>query len=100
VWPSAREACDFFYSKASNQKCIADQRAMTSPGHSFGAHYRGSPVFTDFDELIQGSLKFWCLHVIGEPAEARISPPSIDRVTAHAAAHREQPCAGNGCPLF
>jgi len=55
VWPSAREACDFFYSKASNQKCIADQRAMTPPGYSFGAHYRGSPVFTDFDELIQGS---------------------------------------------
>jgi hypothetical protein len=53
---------------------------MTSPRHRFGAHYCGSPFFTYFDELIQGLLKFWCLHVIGKAAEACISPTSIDRI--------------------
>jgi hypothetical protein len=31
-------------------------------------------------ELVQGLLKFWCLHVVGEAPEAGISPTCIDGV--------------------
>jgi hypothetical protein len=54
---------------------------MASPRHSFGAHYCGLPFLGELDELIQGRLKFRCLHVISEAAKAGISPPCIDRVT-------------------
>jgi len=54
---------------------------MASPRHSFGAHDCGSPFLGQSDELIQGLLKFRCLHVISETAKAGIPPTSIDRVT-------------------
>jgi hypothetical protein len=53
---------------------------MASPGQSFGAHDCGSPFFCQFDEPIQSLLKFRCLHVISEAAEAGISPTCIDGV--------------------
>ena len=34
------------------------------------------------NELVQGFLKFWSLHVVGEAAEAGISPSRVGRVTA------------------
>jgi hypothetical protein len=54
---------------------------MASPRHSFGAHDCGSPFLGQLDEMIQGPLKFRCLHVVSEAAKAGISPSSIDRVT-------------------
>jgi hypothetical protein len=33
------------------------------------------------NELVQGFLKFWGLHVVGEAAEAGISPSRVGRVT-------------------
>jgi hypothetical protein len=53
---------------------------MASPRNSFGTHNCGSPFLGEFDEPIQGFLKFRCLHVISEAAEAGISPPNIDGV--------------------
>jgi len=51
---------------------------MAPPRHGFSAHYYGLSLLGDLDELIQGLLKFRRLHVVGEAAEADISPSSID----------------------
>jgi hypothetical protein len=54
---------------------------MTPPRHGFGAHYCSASLFGQMDKLVQRFLKFLRLHVVGESAEAGISPTSIDRVT-------------------
>jgi len=51
---------------------------MAPPRHGFSAHYRSPSFLGDLDELIEGLLKFRRLHVVGEAAEAGISPTSID----------------------
>jgi hypothetical protein len=54
---------------------------MAAPRHGFGAHDDGSSLLGPMNELVQGFLKFWRLHVVGKAPEAGISPTSIDRVT-------------------
>jgi len=78
VWPRARQTHDFFHAQTSDQECISYQRAMAPPRHGFSTHYRSPSFLGDLDELIEGLLKFWRLHVVGEAAEAGISPTSID----------------------
>jgi len=51
---------------------------MAPPRHGFSTHYRSPSLLRDLDELIEGLLKFWRLHVVGEAAEAGISPTSIN----------------------
>jgi hypothetical protein len=51
---------------------------MAPPRDGFSAHYRSPSFLGHLDELIEGLLKFRRLHVVGEAAEAGISPTSID----------------------
>ena len=53
---------------------------MAPPRYGLGAHDCGSSLLGQMNELVQGLLKFWCLHVVGEAAEAGISPTCIDGV--------------------
>ena len=76
--PRARQTRDFFHAYTSDEECVSNQRAMAPPRHGFSAHYRSPSFLGDQDELIEGLLKFWRLHVVGEAAEADISPTSID----------------------
>ena len=81
VGPRARRARNFFHSYASSQQRIADHGAMAAPRHGFGTHDDGSSLLSPMSELVQSFLKFWRLHVVGEAAEAEISPSSVSRVT-------------------
>ena len=54
---------------------------MAAPRHGFGTHDDGSSLLGPMNELVQGFLKFWRLHVVGEAAEAGISPSRVGRVT-------------------
>jgi hypothetical protein len=54
---------------------------MAAPRHGFGAHDDGSSLLGPMNKLVQGFLKFWRLHVVGEAAEAGIFPSSVGRVT-------------------
>jgi hypothetical protein len=54
---------------------------MAAPRHGLGAHDDGSSLLSPMNELVQGFLKFWRLHVVGEAAKAGIFPSRAGRVT-------------------
>jgi hypothetical protein len=61
-------------------KGIADQGAVASPGHGFGAHDGRALQNGEIDQFVQGRLEFQRLHVIGKASERGIMPAPVERV--------------------
>ena len=70
-------ADDFLDAKPVHQQSIRDQRTVTAPRHSLGAHQCHALLSCLFHELREVLRKIFCLHVIGVTAERGIAPTLI-----------------------
>src|SRR5260370_28271384 len=68
--------------QALRSQRIGDQRAMTAPGYSFGAHDSYALLLSNRFEFIQPLLEFRRSHVVRETAKRRILPAEINRIFA------------------
>ena len=59
---------------------IGDQRAVTAPRNSLGAHDRAWALPTLHHEFFQCIPEFCRLHIVGIAAETGIAPSVIDRI--------------------
>jgi hypothetical protein len=60
---------------------IRDKRAMATPPNCFGAHDCGRACFrSNVEQSLDSFLELLRLHVIGVPAERRVTPRSVARV--------------------
>jgi hypothetical protein len=76
----AIDACDFSHFNTSGQQRIRDQGTMTAPGHGFRAHNRRLLPPRKFYEIGQILPELGCLHIVGEAAEAGVTPGGIDGI--------------------
>src|SRR2546427_8692771 len=69
---------------------VRDERAVTAPGHSFGAHdYRGLEP-RKREKILECLAELSRLHVVGVRAEARISPQRVVRIAFAATASAQR----------
>ena len=71
---------DVLRADSMNQQGICDQRAMTAPGHCFGAHQCDPVLVRPLDQFFETLLKFGGLHVIRITSKGGISPACVERI--------------------
>ena len=71
---------DVLRAESMNQQGIGDERAMTSPWHSFGAHQCNPVLVRQPDQFFEALLKFWRLHVIRIPSKGSMSQAHIEGI--------------------
>src|SRR5438034_48317 len=69
-------------SPPTNQKCVCDERPMTSPRNCLGAHDGRWLGFRDSDKFLHRLLKCRRKHVISISAEAEVPPAEVRGVRA------------------
>lgn len=62
---------------ASNQECVADQRSMTTPGNSLGAHQDTALGAGELRNPFNVLVELWRLHVIRIASKREIAPAQI-----------------------
>ena len=68
---------DVFYLDLKDCKGVPDQGTVATPGHCFGAHDSRRLLGAQLDQFLQGFLKLWGLHIVGEATKRRVSPAHI-----------------------
>jgi hypothetical protein len=80
VWPRALTSYNLVHIDSADDERIRDHRAVTPPRDGLCAHDCRSPAPRQANQLLEGSVKFRSLHVIGKATEACVSPAGIDGV--------------------
>ena len=73
---------DIPYLNTTDDKGIADKRAVAAPGDRLGAHDGGTLLLGQVDKFCHGRGKLRCLHVICEAAEGSIMPAGVGGIGA------------------
>ncbi len=81
VRPHPHAAGDLAHRDPSDDKCIRDERSVAAPWNGLRAHQHDIGVPREINTPIQTSSERCRLHVVGIPAESRISPPAVRRVS-------------------
>jgi hypothetical protein len=63
---------------AANKQRVGDKSTMTPPKDGFGAHDDGNALCSKCNELHDRVLERRSTHVVGVPAEGRVSPSGAD----------------------
>lgn len=61
---------------------VRDERTVTAPGYSFGAHDHGFLLARELDEPLERLFEFGRLHIVGVTAKRRIAPAGIRGIGA------------------
>ena len=77
---TANRTHDVLGANIANQQSIGDERAVTAPGHRFGAHQCDPVLFRQVDQFLHLSLKFRGLHVIRIASKGGIPPTHVERI--------------------
>ena len=78
--PAQLQTHDVLGANSANGQCVADERAMTAPGHRFRAHQCDPVFFRELNQFFDLLLEFRRLHVIGVASKRCIPPTGIERV--------------------